>query len=363
MAKGYNLWATAQGLGPQDGVSFSLQKLANAFIAQCLTSVHIQPEESDSFREGQKKVITEGHRWFSLLAEVVKSSDSKNLSQSLTLSCVGILNFALKTIVSEDGRPYSAAAIVEMSMRLTPTVVVESPEVFGSIKSLVENDLPMANIILSPCSRYLVSTLFLLRSLPHQEVSFEKAWKSSVDSLSSNTSKPGVWKVLGTLLANECISEMSKSSPALQKLLLEANQRAMDGVSEAWTLFETALAFDCYAEVSAEPLLSQILKYLSSNHEISDSHGRSDRALKALESISKLRSGILSQAKDSHLLITTMLLEITEISDADLASRALSVKAIIDGSGREPGQTNQNSPLDVIQWNLQLEPTSSRILQ
>lgn len=366
MAKGYHVWASTQGMTPQDGVSFSLQKLASAFIAQSQTSIHIQPEKSEAFREDQKKIITEGHRWFSLLAEVSKSSDSEGIVRPLVTSSFGILSSAMKIIVSEEGRAYSAAAMVEISMRLVPKVVVASPELFDSIKTLVESNLPQFKIVLSSSLRYLVATLFIIRSLPEQEVFFERAWNRAVDSLSSNTSNPVSWNGIGALLANDTISKLAKSNSVLQELLLEANLRALGGVTEAWSLFETALDFDCYADDSAEALLSQILKHLSPHNDQKSTpptHDGSDLALETLEYISEHRSGILSKAKDSHVMITTLLLEIMEVSDTEVSSRALAVKTAVEHANRSPGQIDQYSSLDVIRWNLELDPTSPRILQ
>ncbi|CAG8978362.1 hypothetical protein HYALB_00013042 [Hymenoscyphus albidus] len=366
MGKAYHVWASAQGLAPQDGVSFSLQKLASAFIAESQTSIHIQPHNSGSYREGQKKIITEGHRWFSLLAEAAKSSDSETIVSPLINSTSGILSSAIKVVASEEGRPYSAAAMVEISVRLTPKVVAASPELCGSIKTLIHSNLPQLKIVLSPSSRYLVSTLFIIRSLPDQEKFFESVWKRTIDILSSNTSNPLCWNGVGALIANDTVSKISKSNSVLQKLLLDANLNALNGVTEAWSLFETALDFDCYADESAEALLSQILKELSptnSPEPTPSTHGQWDHALEALEYISERRPGILSKAKNSHLMITTMLLEIMEISDPELASRALAVKTVVEKANHTPGQVDHYSSLDVIRWNLELEPNSPRILQ
>ncbi|KAF4636575.1 hypothetical protein G7Y89_g1514 [Cudoniella acicularis] len=361
LVKACFLWASNKDLKPQDSLPFQLQKLANAFIARSLTSAHTGPEESESHKQGQRKIIGEAHRWFSLLAEILNFKGSDDVAELMMLPSRGIFNSAVRTVISEDGRPYSAAATVEITLRLTPSVVEDSPEIVESFKSLVKNHLSKPQMITSPSSRHLVSLLYLFRSMPHQEAEFEKAWRSTIDSLLQVSADSSTLKVFTALLANDAASEPSQSYPELQRLLLDASARALEGDSGARSLFETAIAFNCYSEAASATLVDQVLQN-SNPKDISSHSGKLDQAFKTLEFISTHKPDLLDQDKHIHIALITMLLEITEISDKALASRAFTLKTVVEKASKSSSQANQSSTLDMIRWNLELEPSSPRIL-
>lgn len=362
LAKSYYIWASSKSLKPQDSLPFYLQKLANGFIARALTSNHVQPVGSEAHKHAQRKVIAEGHRWFSLVAEIFKMNDSEESARLILLPSRGIVDSALSTVVSEDARPYWAAAVVEISMRLAP-VVVKDPEVLNSVQALIENHLPQRTIILSPSSRHLVSVLYVFRSLSGQEEVFERAWMSIVNSVLSGPVEPTSLRVLTTLLANDDASKLSQANPGLQKLLVNASLRALQGEPEGRSLFETAITFNCYTESSAAAILEQVLHRFDSKHDGPRTDlDRLNHTFNTLEFISSHKPSLLSQDKDSHMLLITMLLEITEISDTSLASRASVIKAVIEKGSQTPGQLEPNSTLDLVRWNLELEADSPRML-
>ncbi|RDL33780.1 RING protein [Venustampulla echinocandica] len=363
LAKSYYIWASTKSLKPQDSLSFYLQKLANGFIARALTSNHIQPVGSEAHKQGQRKVIGEGHRWFSLVAEILKTNDPEDSAQLIWLPSRGIVSSALSTIIAEDARPYWAAAIVEIAMRLTPVVVKDSPKIMDSIRALIEDYLPQRDIILSPSSRHLVSILYVFRSISGQEPVFEKAWMSITNSLISAPSDPSSLRVFTTLLANDDASKLSQASPGLQKVLVDANLRALEGEPEARSLFETAITFNCYTESSAATILEQVLHCFDSKNQGPGTNlDKLNHAFNTLEFVSRHKPNLLNQDKSSHMLLITMLLEITEISDTSLASRASALKSVIERGSKTPGQIEPDSALDLIRWNLELEPNSPRIL-
>ncbi|KAH6673805.1 hypothetical protein B0J14DRAFT_591655 [Halenospora varia] len=359
--KASSLWYLQKDLKPQDSLAFSLQKLVNAFIARSLTSAHTGPETSESQKQAQRKIIAEGHRWFSLLAEVLKFEELNDLANLMIVYSRGIYNSAVKTIIGEEGKAYSATAIVEIALRLTPVVVCDSPETLASFKSLVTNDLPKPRMIMSASSRHLVSLLFILRSIPSQEDVFEEAWKSAINSLLKIPTDSSTFKVFTALLANEAASNLSQSFEGLQELLLKANTLALQGDSDARSLFETAITFDCYAGATTGTLMSQILQHCNSKD--AESHQATlDNALKSLEFISVHKPGLLNDDSDNRIVLITILLEITEISDKPLALRAMRLKIAVEKAGNASEMAGQSSALDLVRWNLELEPHSPRML-
>ncbi|KAH8659186.1 hypothetical protein BGZ60DRAFT_120170 [Tricladium varicosporioides] len=360
--KAFSLWYSQKGLKPQDSLGFSLQKLVNAFIARGLTSAHTGSETLESQKQAQRNIIAEGHRWFSLLAEVLKFEELNDLANLMIDYSRGIYNSAIKTIIGEEGNAYSATATVEIALRLTPVVVCDSSETLASFKSFVRNDLPKPRMIISASSRHLVSLLFILRSIPSQEDVFEVAWKSAIDSLLKIPVDSSTLQVFTALLANEAVSKLSQSFEGLQKLLVKVNVLALQGNSDARSLFETAITFDCYAGATTTTLMLQILQHCNSK-DTESYPATLDNALKSLEFISAHKPGLLNDDSDNRIVLITMLLEITEISDKPLALRAMRLKTVVENAGNPSEETGQSSTtLDLVRWNLELEPHNPRML-
>ncbi|KAG9229306.1 hypothetical protein BJ875DRAFT_202556 [Amylocarpus encephaloides] len=363
LSKAFVLWGSNKNIQPQDSVSLCFQKLASSYIARGITASHVQLEDTEHYDPTQKRIIAEGHRWFMLLSEILRQDVHKDLVRPFAKSTYGILNSAIKTVIDQAGKSYSAAAVIEISMRLTPAIIQKSSEILSSIKSLVETHLPTPAFVFSPSARYLISLLFLLHSLQDQDEFFKSTWEGALNSVARQSCHTNSLKTIGALIADPSVCAMARETLRLQGFLLEAYSKAILGETEAWSLFETATTYDCYSRHSVVTLLEQSLGYLNptGNNSISAAD-QSERAFKALEFISKHRPTLLNQGKEIQMMMTAMLLEITEISDKAIASRALALMNALKSSGNVDDEVNHNSTLDLVQWNLELEPSNSRVL-
>ncbi|EHL02990.1 putative E3 ubiquitin-protein ligase listerin [Glarea lozoyensis 74030] len=61
--------------------------------------------------------------------------------------------------------------------------------------------------------------------------------------------------------------------------------------------------------------------------------------------------------------LTAILLEVTELSDKSLASRAQVLKHAIETTSEQVEENNHGATLELLRWNLELEPTNQRILR
>jgi hypothetical protein len=367
LAGAYNIWASNEVIKPQDGPSLHTQKLANAFIARILSTAHMQPEETEEYKMSQKKVIAEAHRWFSLLAEIIQADTTGVSTKCMLSSCEGTISSAIKTIITTEGQSYSAAAIIEIALRLTPSVVSKSAVMLDSVSSLVETYLPQSKFALSPSSRYLISSLHIIKSFDAWTGSFEKSWLSTVKELCTTLPLSRAWAPLQVILADASVSRLAQSTQELQEALLTASMKGLEGDSNANALFETAVLSDCYSASCSDQLAQQMMRYLSQKDQGPD-HSQldtlsSERAFSALEFVLRHRPMLLRQSKENQMQMAAIFLEFTELSNNSLATRASTLKRAIENSSPKTDEDSYGSTLELMRWNLMLEPTNERILR
>jgi hypothetical protein len=343
LAKAYRICAAAKGAELRKSFSDEWHRLADDFIARIRTSL---PEQSGDYHKSQTAVAAEGHRWFKLLSEVLQGGRPED--DFLIRPSTKIITTALETVVSRNGKPYSATATVEAALRLTPTLMEISPECLESVRSFIENHLP--ELITSPSSTYLVSILNLFRSIPSQEAVFQKVWQLTIDELLSLPDGGQKSKAISALISNNAVSSLTQGYPALQDLFLDATTRAMEGDIEAWPLFEAAITFDGLDEPTETKLLNQVLESLDA------SDANVDGAFKALEFITTKKPSVLRQSSSTHVTVITKLLALMEISDSTISERASKLRTAMENSDKASstldGRT-ESPMIHVIRENLE----------
>ncbi|KAL2061873.1 hypothetical protein VTL71DRAFT_7251 [Oculimacula yallundae] len=341
LVKGLGICLSVNGAGKN---SFDAEwlKLEKEFTSKILTSL---PEQSKDYHASQNAVIAVSHRWFKLLAEVLKAGQPGS-SDLLLLSSQRIITSCLGTIVSRNGKPYSATATVESALRLTPPVITGSPETLTALESFLEHELP--KLILSPSGPYLISILNLFRTLPAKQEKFERIWQSAVDGLLALPESSSRSQAITKLIANDAVSDASQANSGLQDYLIEGSSKAAQGNPEARTLFDTAITFNSLSSATSATILDQVLAALDTRETV-------DGALKSLESISKNRPCLLDAQSDIHVALITKLLGLTEIADSTLASRASTLRAIVENSSSNTHSesSKQSSLVHVIRENLE----------
>ncbi|KAL5316607.1 hypothetical protein ACEPPN_015656 [Leptodophora sp. 'Broadleaf-Isolate-01'] len=342
LAKGLGLCVSVKGDG-KTALKDEWARLEKDFTSKILTSL---PEQSKDYNASQTAVIAISHRWFKLLAEVLKA-DQPDTRDLLVPSSQRIITACLGSMVSRNGKPYSAAATVESALRLTPTAVGSSPETLAAVESFLENEIP--TLILSPSGPYLVSILNLFRTLPDKKASFESIWQSTIDGLLALPETSSQSQAIAKLIANDAVSKISQENSGLQEFLLQGNAKAIQGNPDARALSEAAITFRSLSSATSAKVLDRVLAALDTRDS------GLDGALKSLEFISKSQPGLLNTQSSIHVTLITKLLGLTEISDSTLASRANTLRAIIEkSSGPTDSETpHQSSLVHVVRENLE----------
>jgi len=334
-----------------------LSRFSDSLAQKTRQSVQVESDSAEQNTQGQRQVIQMAHRWFTLLADVMRLKNSQDHSNRMVVPSRHIFIAAIETVIGEHGKAYSAAAIVEMVLRLSPVLVDSETE--NSMKSLIQDHVP--KLIMSPSSRHLVSLLPVFGRLPDQSSTFEHGWNTTIDHLIDVQPRESTFIVLKGLLEYNVAARLAKAHSALQILLLDANKRSLKGEPDAWPLVNTAISFDCFAESEVSVLIRDTLCLLNpKDHGIYTEN--SDTALKTLELISNERPNYLRQDQHTIMEIITTLLSLTEISDDDIAPRALKLKSAVGRASSSSGSPDQNPMLKLVRSNLELEASNPRSL-
>ncbi|TVY89743.1 E3 ubiquitin-protein ligase listerin [Lachnellula willkommii] len=357
LAEAYYILISNTNLGGSEECLLEhLTSFSNSLAQQIRKSLGVATEDAEHV-QNQRHIIQMGHRWFILLADILRLNNSQDHAKRIVIPSRQVFIAAIETISSENGKAYSAAAIVEMVLRFAPVLVDD--ETSDSMRALVENHIP--RLILSPSSRHLVSLLPIFGHLPNKLATFEKGWEATINYLVDFRPRNSTFVVLKGLIEYDSAAKLSRAHRGLQALLLDANTRSLQGESDTWPLVETAIRFDCFAETSVSALIQELLRHLNpKNYDVLSE--KSEVALQTLECISIKRPIFLHQDQDTQMELITILLGLIETSDDDIAPRALKLKSDVDKIRPSAGPTEQNFMLHLIRNNLELDSEDPRLL-
>ncbi|OWP03493.1 hypothetical protein B2J93_7511 [Marssonina coronariae] len=318
-------------------------RLEKKFISKILTSL---PEQSKDYHTSQNAVIDISRRWFSLLAEVIRSKQQDSIDL-IAPSSHRIVKTCLDSIVNRNGKPYSATATVEIALRLAPSVIEISSDTLFALKSFLEVHMTM--LVLSPSGPYLVSILHLFRSLPGQEANFKSIWESTIDGLLALPEDSKQSQAIAVLIANDGVSNFAQNNSVLQEFILRGSCKALQGSSDGRNLFEAAVTFNSLMSLTFEQLLDQVLESLHVGNP------GLEGALKSLEFVSKNRPDLLGGQNNIHVTLITKLLGLTELTSSPIASRATALRSAIEKStiSADSKVPQQSSTIHVIRENLE----------
>lgn len=342
LAKAYNICLSIKEPVLVESFSGEWHRLANDFIQRLNTSL---PEQSKDYHKSQSAVVAESHRWFALLSAIFDLKDSKSSETLLTVPSGRIIKTAIAIEVKRTGKPYSAAATIEAALRLAPNFVENDSITLEAVGSFLKNNLP--ELVVSPSSAYLISTLNLFRTIPGQELVFESVWKSTIDGLLEAPESELKIKAIASLISNNAVASLTQEDFALQRYLAFNAMVAVrdQGKPESTALFTATVSFDSLAIATEKEILSQIVELVDPNNEAVDG------ALTALELTLKKKHHVLRQESKTYMALVTRLLALTEISESDISSRARRLKTILEDFEKFAGSTSPILP--VILQNLE----------
>lgn len=291
------------------------------------------PEQSKNFAKSQDDLSLEGKKWFSLGIEVFKATKDDTSLELFTETSNMILKNAVEVLRSRNGKPYGAAAIIEMALRLESSQLDKINEDDNAVSSFVVDDLPA--LILSPSSQHLLAILYEVR----ESKGFDRAWNATLkillDAEDSPAKRGALQKLLSFSKTNLQIDEALQER--LEAYIVQDFHFAMAGDLERWTLVNRALSHDTklISHDTTDSVLSELIDSLSLGENVS-------AALQGLDLLAKEYGAqiktLVPTAHGSKLL--SNLLFLTESSDDATAELASTVSASIESILSEDQETS-----------------------
>lgn len=314
------------------------------------------PEQSKDHAKSQTTVAAEGTRFFELQSGILRKSQELKMDQQVVMDIIqppslAILNCVIEILETRNGKPFGAAGTLESAIRLTPLLISSSPEATKSLGSFLENNVP--RLIQSPSATHLIASLDAFRSIPGQDSVFEKIWSSAVVALLEVPDLSRTWASIRDLIMSDHVQALARQNDGLQKYFLAAYPSIVVDEIGDWSLFEACLTFGSFAETTITTFINGACDCLDSGTD----DKILDAALRMLQIINSRRPQYLRGGAETHLVILTKLLALTEKRPGSAWDHQISIlKASLQAA-----PTNDASPddqvhspmIDIIRDNLE----------
>ena len=265
-----------------------------------------QPEQSNEFDKSQTHVAATGERWAELQREIWESDYDlpTTLDQTFVEANTRILDGCVGLLKSRNGKPYGAAAVIEVQLRTCAKYLMLSDGFRANCIAFLRNDVP--KIILGLSQRHLVRILYALRSDSAFPGAFHDILQSVLDANESVNSK---LNVLRTMFVPGMPTEATMSAKAMPELqsFLRQNTSSQSGPF-AMDLFARVVKLDAASMETIDDVLSNLTAALATV-------GQAEHGLSALEVFERADTGTLSTfmstpgSSGEHLLPNLLRLE------------------------------------------------------
>lgn len=293
-----------------------------------------QPEQSKDFDKSQTSVAQAGQRWALLQSELLRSNYDlpESLKETFQKSVKDITREALQLLQARNGKPYSAAAIIDELLNNCSELVVKDQETHSLVSAFVLEDLPA--LLYSPSQRQLFSLLYHYQT----QADFTEAWNSVANSLANSPDSPEKLDAFRSLLSSPRVkpaAELAAQNTEIQAFLQRQYESSIN-TGEQWSFVAGVLR--ATPSVASHVTTDSILADLTGSLSISD------KAVSALQGLEAISAGNRALVKDfigkpdgSQLLPN--LLHLQESPDDSIAQKASGIsKRIVDGADKSSSQ-------------------------
>ncbi|KAF4438672.1 hypothetical protein F53441_12745 [Fusarium austroafricanum] len=320
-------------------------RLASIFCAKISGSL---PEVSREYQQSQEKISEEGRRWFGLVGQIedkIAELEEEDVPDHTAEPSLKAITQNITLLESRNLKPFGAARIIEYALSMSPRLFHGDGAAKLSLffTTLARDDA--AKAVASPSSRYLLSSLHLFGSVSTQ---FAPIWNSWVEAVLDLPSEATRGAALASLISNDRGAVLAKGNDDLQKHIIGQAVLLAVGGSDDWELLEAAVTYQTLTDSNYRELVQALVEILEKEPS------KSESTLQALEIAAKGRPELFSRDERVHTTLVALLLGLSELEDATIASKATSIRTILDT------HTDGKLPVvAVIQANLERAGTQS----
>ncbi|MCJ1388866.1 hypothetical protein MMC18_001716 [Xylographa bjoerkii] len=322
------------------------QELSNAFIQDLQLSL---PGQSKDYTRSQDSVVYTAKRWYTLQAGLIKSSVSEHVQATFEGTSAVEITSAAGLLKSRNGKPYCAAASLEVAIRLVPETTIQ----YGTTKDLLfdfmRSDLP--NLLLSSSSSYLIGMLSTLEG----ELDMRQIWIDSVQTLMNAPDSTTKFQALRSLISFPRLGNLGLSNDMVS-VVKRSLQYALHGNESCWPVVAAAMANPCIPDNLTDYILASLTDSLSIENEAATGlHGLGLAIQQNEQSIRRFTTS----PKGPTLLSKLLFLAESSIPSISHEARELDTKVRRANSSEGSSGISQSSRIDIIKNGVEIaDPTS-----
>ena len=287
-----------------------LKDLSAILIQDLETSL---PEQSQDYVKSQDAVVAQLLRWYKLLAILLREVPGQPLQSVLTSNASAEQRAAMATIRNRNGKPYSAAAFLDLGARITPEITIKQSGLGTELLAFAEKDIP--SLMSSPSASYLIRFLDSLSSLEDMQHVYQDCLKALINAPDS----PGKLSALRSTLSSPW-PKTNDSSKILADFLEGELQHVLQENARNWSLLDTAIASSFTPKYTISRLLVMMTNSLSIDGEVLPAlHG-----IKTALDRNKYAMRAFVASSDGPLMLSRLLF-LSQMHD-DEATRELAAK-------------------------------------
>ncbi|KAL7811334.1 hypothetical protein V8C26DRAFT_408781 [Trichoderma gracile] len=303
------------------------------------------PEVSREYQSSQEKIGEEGRRWFGLVGEIHRklASIGESLPDQTAAPSKVVIDQCISILENRNMKPFGAAVALEYALSTAQHLFDgEAGDKVAEFLSTAARE-SAEKVIQSASSRPLLSCLNLFGAIPSREQTYRTIWGSWVEAVLVFPDRAIRNSALASLVSEEKASENTQRNTKLQEYIISEAIEAVKSQAPGWELLEAALNEKGLSDESCKQLSEKLLDILDKEQALAEP------ALRALEIIAKSKPQLFTEDESLHTALVAQLLSLSEISSTVISSKAIAIRAILQGEGTAGTQP----VIEIIQGNLE----------
>ena len=286
------------------------------------------PEQSKDYTKSQIALSEEASRWYDLQAFIAKGDAVEFIKLLFDKTLLTELQAAVDILRTRNGKPYSAASMLESAIRLLPDFVLSRPDTRKLVVEFVLNDIP--EWITSPSAPHCIDILNHLEGI----LDVRQTYHDAIVKLREAPKSTAKSSALRCLISSSFLDQ-TEEADLLGSIVQQSLKQVMTNETKDWAPVMAAMGNPVAPAALTDSLLTSMAQSLSIDEKRS-------AGLHGLELATKLsgravKSFALSQNGSA---LISKLLSLSESPDDDVSRQAkdltVAIEAILseeNGSG------------------------------
>ena len=281
------------------------------------------PEQAKDYMKSQNAAASQCERLYSLQATISGLEKSTTIINFFMQSLQSELEAAVRTLKGRNGKPYGAAAAIEIAIKYLPGQCLDHSSIEMLVVDFARNEIP--KLLNSPSASQLISVLNALSRERDMRDVYEKAVAALLETPDSEVKL----MALQSLVASPCLG-LSPKVETLVRVVRQGLREAMNGDERQWDIVQTAIS----NPIASSSLTDELLAAMTEGLLIEDrqSAGLHGLSITMKSSPQAVRSFSTSPA-GHNMLSNTILL--TESPNDTIAQKARDVSIRIEAISKE----------------------------